>query len=1189
MEENFKLKVTAGAGGGGGGGHTPVEDPDSLQSRAMVSIIDLLGEGQVGGLVNGAKSIFFNGTPLENDDGTRNFQGVSYEFRDGQQIQAPLAGFPDTETPTVVNVKVTKNSPSVVTITNALADAVRLIVTVPALVYQDPNNGDTHGSEVWFKFEISVNNGAYYPLSGDLVISGKTRSRYQRAYYYNLPKTAPGGGAASRWSIRMTRLSADSATATVQNDIYFDSFYEILNTRMTYPNSAIIGVKIDSQQFSSIPDRYYLIDGLIIKVPSNYDPVTRTYSGVWNGTFKLAVSNNPAWVLYDVLLSKRYGLGQYLSQSNVDAAKLYAIGKYCDELVPDGFGGTEPRFVINTSINSRVEAYRLITDLCSAFNGMGFWSGSQVQFTQDAPSDPVMLFTPANVVGGLFQYAGSSRKDRHSVALVKWNDPKQNYKQMVEYVEDSAAIARYGVRKLDTIAFGCTSRGQAARCGRWLLYTEQYQSDMVQFTVGLDAALVLPGDVIKIHDTVRAGKRMGGRLKSCTLTSAVLDSPVTLSGGALATISIRLPDGTFAERKIKESGVAVTLSEVSWQDPLPALPVDYAMWIVADSAVSPMLARVVGVSQGENRGELAITAIEHNPSKYDAVEKGLKLESVKTSIVTTAMAAQPKNMVFSEVPYFIGPGLAGISLDVSWTGNAPNYEVSWKRDGKYATNWQTLMTSMPSIELENVRAGTYQFSIVAISGFGVRSAPVETTYTTVGKTSAPGDVLNFKVTKRTTDLLLTWDVPTGTPVRGYEIRVGSSWDSGLLVIANFAGTMLVHDQDYPGVYTYHIRSISQDGTYCDNVSSFALTLNAPATPTGFDFVQSGSRLELHWQPNAEVDLAYYELREGSSWATGSMIAQTRSTSISIPSGSIGSRQFWLKAVVAPGVYSEASAWLNAAVVTSPSTNVVVSDNERAIGWTGAKIGLTIDNYAMRMVPGVTRAEYTFPISLGQSYRAQNSLYAQVSSIINATDTTTWNDATWPWSSDQALRHWIPSGNPDSIANYFDISVKSTLGAADYDGWRLSDALSSVLGKAVTTSTGATFEGGRFTSGLRLKPGVVVDWQSLSIPSSFKQSFWLAPKAIDAANDNAIMSWTNGTSKMNLIYAGASSSFKLIGSDGVTVTVPMATAVGDSLAIMVVQTATQRKLFVGKVGGATMSASASAAPIASFVAMRLYWS
>ena len=685
-----RFPVVAGSGGDDkGSGRAAVEDPDSLQSRAMVAIVDLLGEGQIGGLIDGAKSIFFNDTPLENKDGTANFQGVSWSFRDGQQVQSPMPNFGDVETPTIVSVKVTKLQPAVVTLGNPNADAVRLVVTIPSLISQDMTTGDTHGSSVTFRFDISCNGQPFYDLSGELIIEGKSRSRYQRAYQFALPRTYEGQNVTS-WSIKMSRITEDTISGALANDIWLDSFSEIVDSKLTYPNSALVGISIDSAQFSSIPNRSYLVRGLFIQVPSNYDPETRVYSGIWDGTFKVATSNNPAWVLYDVLTNKRYGLGEYLSAGNIDKGKLYQIGKYCDELVPDGFGGFEPRFTLNTAIQTQVEAYKLVTDLAAAFNGMSYWAGNIVSFTQDSPTDPSMIYNQANVIDGMFQYSGSSRKDRHSVVLIRWNDPNQGYKQIVEYVEDADLVAKYGIRKLETIAFGCTSRGQANRVGRWILYTEQYQSDMIQFKVGIDSALVLPGEVVKIHDATRAGKRMGGRLKSSTRTSAVLDAPIKLEIGSTAIISIRMPDGTFVDRQMIETGGATEFTSVSWHEPLPQDPVPYALWLVAEESLEPLLARVIGIAQGENPGEFAITALEHNKSKYDAIESDLVLEEPRASIVDTKSVSKPSYFRVFESPYLVAPGVLGLTLNTSLAQTMTHSKSSPERRVQQGMGTRTL-------------------------------------------------------------------------------------------------------------------------------------------------------------------------------------------------------------------------------------------------------------------------------------------------------------------------------------------------------------------------------------------------------------------------------------------------------------------------------------------------------------------
>lgn len=1183
--------VIAGAGGGGskgGGGRPAIEDPDSLQSRAMVSIVDLIGEGQIGGLVNGAKSIFFNDTPLENSDGSRNFSGVSWAERKGTQNQSPMSGYTNVETPQIVSVQVKKALPATITINNPNADMVRMIVMVPSLMSQDADDGDVHGTSVQFKFDISMNGGAYQALSGTLTINGKTRSRYQRSYLYALPKDV-GGQPVTTWSIRMTRITDDSTTARVQNDLYLDSYVEIVEAKLNYPNSALVGITIDSSQFSSIPTRAYLVDGLYIKVPSNYDPVARTYSGVWNGTFKVAVSNNPAWVLYDVLTNKRYGLGEYLSASQIDKTKLYQIGKYCDELVPDGFGGYEPRFVINTAIQSQAEAFRFISDICSVFNGMTYWAGSMAGFSQDSPTEPSMIYSAANVIDGIFTYSGSARKDRHSVVLVQWNDPKQNYKRTIEYVEDADLVAKIGIRKLETVAFGCTSRGQAHRVGRWILYTEAYESDVITFKVGLDSAMVLPGEVIKIHDSTRAGKRMGGRIVSATTTSAVLDAPVTLSaGGGLAKISIRMPDGTFAERNLKQSGNVGSFSEVDWDVPLPELPLPNALWLVAEHTLVPLLARVIGVGQGENPGEFTITAIEHNQSKYDAIEKGFDLVEPKTSIIDTKTMAKPTDFQVAESPSLVAPGIMGLNLSVSWNGQGLHYEVTWRRTGKYPTNWQTVTTSNPLIDLDNARAGTYEFKIVAISPFGVRSPKLEASYVTVGKAAAPGDVPNFKVTKRTNDLLLTWDQVTDIKVSGYEVRVGPSWDAGAVITKNFQGTMLTHDQEKAGTYFYHIRSVDRAGQYSENVITYKLELTAPATVQMFDIIQSGSRLELNWRPNTEPDVVYYEIREGNSWTTGTLVSQVKATTFTIPSGGIGVRKFWIKAVSSPGIYSDVAAWIDTNIAMPTSSNIVATTDEKMLGWSGNKLNMHVVGYDLMMKNGYPRAEYIFPVDLLDSYRAQNSIYGTIDSIVYDTDAMTWSSSPFDWNDAEAARKWAPGGDINSVVGKYQIARKTGLTYGELDGWRLNGSLSTVTGKAAGNAQNVTYETGRHASGLRLRGGVKVDWTTVAVPAEFKYTTWIIPKIAGSSAEVAIMSFAAAGRELKLGYSEPEQEFRLVDHLGNVVKAALPVSADDVIGVGIVQTATKRKLYVAKVGQTPVMGEGALAPLGTFDNVRLYW-
>lgn len=704
----------SGAGGGDkGGGRAAVEADDTLQSRAMVAILDLIGEGEIGGLVDAGRSIFLNDTALQNADNSYNFAGVTWDWRSGTQAQTPMAGFKGIEIPhEIENVRVKNGIPKVITISDPNVDQVRVIVSIPSLMSQNPENGDINGSSVTYQFAISKDGGPYISEQA-VIISGKSRSAYQRHHLLTLPKPA------TSWNIQMSRLSADSIDGSVSNDTYFNTYTNLINSRLSYPNSALAGIRIDSSQFSQIPRRSYLVNGLYIKVPENYDPVTRLYTGTWNGQFKPAISSNPAWILYDLLTSNRYALGQFIKEGQVDKAMLYKIGRYCDELVDNGIGGTEPRFTINTAIQTSAEAYRLITDITTVFRGMAFWGGSMVCFTQDAPTDPSMSFTQSNVIDGTFNYSGSARKDRHSVVLVAWNDPAEGYKQKIEYVEDPELVAKYGVRKAETVAFGCTSRGQASRVGKWILYTERDESNLIQFKVGLDSALMSPGEVIRINDQYRAGARLGGRLISSTPTSATLDAPVTVPS-ANSTISIRMPSGVFVDRAILET--SGTHSTVTWMSALTDTPVANAIWLLSDDVAASTLARVTSISQdSENKDVYIVSALEHNPLKYAAIEQGLVLEPSNSGSNPYLLSLPPTGL--TAAAYLSAAG-QGIDLLVSWV-SAPGTRyatLTWRRDNDEIVT-KTVYGS--SYTIRGVSIGTYALSVSTTNSVS-RASPIVT-------------------------------------------------------------------------------------------------------------------------------------------------------------------------------------------------------------------------------------------------------------------------------------------------------------------------------------------------------------------------------------------------------------------------------------------------------------------------------
>lgn len=756
------------------------EVKDSIRSTATLRILDLIGEGQIGGLVSGSQSIFLNDTPLQNADGSYNFNGVAVDTRTGTNDQTPITFLGSlTESPFSLNVQVKTTNPYTFAVSNPEADTVRVIVTLPSLQSTNSTNGNTSGTSVSYKFQWSIDGRAFVDCTNTFTTTGRSRSKYQKNHMIALPTRAT-------LNMRMVRITADSTSQYLNNDTFLDSYSEIVSMNLSYPNSALCALTVDSAQFSSqIPSRSYLVDGLIISVPSNYDASAKTYSGFWDGTFKKAVSNNPAWVLYDLLTSKRYGLGQRVDESQVDKANLYTIGKYCDELVPDGFGGMEPRFELNAVLYTRQDAYKIISDVTSVFKGMSYWGGGMVKLTQDSPSIPVGVHAAANVVGGDFLYVGSARKDRHSVVCVTWNDPSDYYRQKVEYVEDRDLIDRYGVVQLDTMAFGCSSRGQAARVGRWILYTERDETNLISYKLGKDAAFCSPGEIYEIQNPTKAGKRMAGRLVAFTSTTATLDAPLDVATIETATFSVMLADGSFVDRKI--ASCTSDKKTITFATPLDILPVENAMWVVAVPDLVPVLGRIVAVAQDPDSGGYSVSALEHNPSKYEYIENGLILSSRPTSIIDASFVTTPHDINITDNYYIAASGVSqGNTLNklfVSWRSDCTSFEMRYRCVTiGMESNWESVSVSKtPSLEVTGLVEGEYEIIITAIGPTGKRNQASSVLYTIFKKILIPPNVTGLVANQSTNGTLISWDASVDKNAAGTELRIGEDWDTATVI------------------------------------------------------------------------------------------------------------------------------------------------------------------------------------------------------------------------------------------------------------------------------------------------------------------------------------------------------------------------------------------------------------------------
>jgi len=738
-----QTKYVAGSGGGGGGkggggSHTPTEADDTLQSVQFASVLDVISEGEIQGLEDGNKSIFLEDTPIENADGSNNFQSFEVVTRTGTQTQTHISGdFGSTQSEQAVNAEVSNSTPVTRSITDTDVDRVRVTLTIPSLrIVED--DGDITGHSVSIKIQIQYNGGGFNDVVSD-TIAGKSSAKYQRDYMIALSGAFPV-------DIRMVRVSADETSTRRASSTFFQAYTEIIDEKFRYPNSALVGLRFDSRQFGSVPNRKYLIRGIKIKIPSNatVDTTTHlgriTYSGVWDGTFQAATwTNDPAWCLYDLLINDRYGAG--IPEDTLDRYDFFSISQYCNALVNDGDGGQEPRFSLNMLINSRDEVYNVIQQLTGIFRGIAYYGSGSLVLLQDKPTDAQYLLGPSNVAGGTFSYSGSSQKSRHTVAVVAWQSYDTRGGIEYEYVEDHAAVAKYGIIKKDIKSIGCYSQGQAHRLGKWTLLSEQNLTETCEFAVAIDSGIIVrPGMVVDIADPVRGGTRRSGRVSSATTTVITIDSTTDLSVNLASspTISVMMPTGLAETRSISSiSNAEITVTAAFSEAPNAA-----AVYMIDTTDIQVQKFRVLSVAESGD-GVYGVSAIAYNESIYAAIEENISLTTRDITNLSATPSA-PENLTGSEFLYQEGQTVH-TGFDFSWSHdrrNTNDFLVKYKLDNN---NFTTLVTGNPSITLKALRAGTLSVQVLARNYLGKQSTISTATFTLVGKTAVPGDVQNLSI------------------------------------------------------------------------------------------------------------------------------------------------------------------------------------------------------------------------------------------------------------------------------------------------------------------------------------------------------------------------------------------------------------------------------------------------------------
>jgi predicted phage tail protein len=776
-----------GAGGGSAPTpHTPVESPDTLRSIDYFRIVDLISEGEIGGLVNGLQSVFLNGTPVANADGTLNFTGVQIDSRNGTQDQTYIPGYSSVENEISVTRELRVESPFVQSLTDLDLSAVRITLEVPSLEKTNPSNGDIGGYSIQYAIDIATDGGDYQTMVQS-AFTGKTTSEYKRSHRVDLPAATTG------WLVRVRRLTANANSATIADTTQIVSYTEIIDAKLRYPNSALVAINGDASQFQNVPTRAYEIFGRIVQVPSNYDPTSRVYTGVWDGSLKPAWTDNPAWVFYDLYTNDRFGLGDLVDASLVDKWGLYQIAQYCDELVSDGKGGQEPRFTCNCYLQTQQDAFKMMSDIASIFRGVAYWMGGAVIASADMPADPVALFTNANVIGGKFTYQSTPRKSRFTEALVTWNDPSNAYNQATEPYQDQPGMARYGLIPTSSVAVGCTSQGQANRAGHWITLSSQLETDSVSFQVGLDGLLAggAPGAIIAIQDQKRARARQGGRISTATATTITVDrAPDVCAVGD--TLQVMLPSGTMQIRTIS----AVDGRNISVSPDFSAVPVKEAQWAVESEQLALQYFSVRSISEdsSDTAKTFTITAAQHEAQKFAAIDNGTIIQTRPISRLPPSLQPAPATVTVSSF-VVTAQGIAQPSMHIAWdvAPGASYYKVEWQKDLGQWIQAGTVATA--SLDVQGVYTGSYIARVTAFSSGNVASLPTVSAPTDIlGKTGTPPALSSLTTKSKVYGIEVDWGFPDGTS----DTQRTEIWQS---TTNNRANATKLGDFAYPGSST----------------------------------------------------------------------------------------------------------------------------------------------------------------------------------------------------------------------------------------------------------------------------------------------------------------------------------------------------------------------------------------------------
>ncbi len=994
-----------------------------------------------------------------------NFKGIQFEFRTGTPDQTPLTGISEVENERELNREVKFGFPVDFQITNDDIDDVKVTLRFQALQKQT-DKGDVVGSTVEFKFLRKWVGGSFVEFDAKK-ITGKTSSEYEIQYRIPIkgePLLQGQPVGLFPLTIRIDRTTPDSDSASKQDAFSVLSYTEVQNLRLQYPNSAIAGIKVNAELFGGrVPDRSYFIKGIKIKYPTGYNPETQEYPEFWDGTFTVGWCDNPAWVFYDILTNARYGLGEFISEAQVDKEALYQIAKYCDcwddetqtqVLIPDGYGGLERRFVFNGVIEQRQEAFTVLSALASVFRGMSYWSAGGVTASQDSPKSSTRLVARANVIGGDFTYSGTALKARHTAALVTWNDPEDNYKQAVEVIEDQDLIVRYGWRPIEVVAFATTNRGQAHRVGRWILDSEKYETETITFTGGEDFHNCRPGEVIEVSDPTRTGVRRGGRILSYADysgggTIVYIDMPYqTVDGDILLVMNtedqveeLDIVAGTYGNYLILSESPAGTLQPD-------------AVYVIQGTNTVPEKWRVMSMREVE-RHQFEITALSYDENKFDRVEQDILLSEKPTSFLPTGKLSPPTNLTMVE-SLVRKNNFVSTVLDISWSPSSDPrtllYQVEYKPPG---SEWSApVYTSGVTFQITEANPSYYDdeegefkywdFRVRAQKTYTAaaeQSDPLELlNQTVVGKTAKPADVENFTNTRDYHSVYLSWDIVSDIDLVGYDIRQGTEWESATVIAEGHVSNRLVVKAETQDSLTFLIRSRDDSGFISQNVSQTTATF--PGLPDLSDLraYQIGSTVKLIWTAGTGSVAFGFEVRQGypsNTWDESLPIGETSTTQFIAPVsvGVTTTFRYYVRLFIewsdgkrgyGAEHYVEIDKW---PIVGS---NLVLTREEHTLNWPGTlSAEMEVVSNELRLKDGETFGIYEYSVDLGsvktgRFFKRDVGYFEVINTLLIHDATMLIHDATFP------IRSVSNSGGVANVRYFLEFTPEIEFEEADYE-------------------------------------------------------------------------------------------------------------------------------------------------------------